>query len=266
MGYLPIGLASSALKLAPPFSSGSTTSKTQVRRIGPFPHIVRSNGYATTVSWTDPTTWLCEDTIHSVMAEVRPPLSHLRGVASWPRPPSVGRRPGRGLAARAPWVRARGFSRHDLPRNILRASRHVFSYVTCVCIPHLQLVGRGLVSQLFHAGWRLARDLVAPPLMTGARCCCAFFGLIHSYGMYMFAPQPRGVHYEACVYFVFQCAGREFAGSARIRGPRLAAAGAGPHGVAHILTDKGWGYNSMVPSCPWVGRLSRYLRAWPLSS
>ena len=38
VGYLPIGLASSALKLAPPFSSGSTTSKTQVRRIGPFPH------------------------------------------------------------------------------------------------------------------------------------------------------------------------------------------------------------------------------------
>ncbi len=156
VGYLPIGLARSALKLDPPFSSGSTTSKTQVRRVGPFPHIVRSNGYATTVSWTDPTTWLCEDPIHSVMAEVRPPLSHLRGVASWPRPPSVGRRPGRGLAARAPWVRARGFSRHVLPWNILRASRHVFSFVTCVCIPHLRLVGRGLVSYYFTraGGWR----------------------------------------------------------------------------------------------------------------
>ncbi len=232
MGYLPIGLARSALKLDPPFSSGSTTSKIQIRRIGPFPHIVRPNGYATTVSWTDPTTWLCEDPIHSVMAEVRPPLSHLRGVASWPRPPSVGRRPGRGLAARAPWVRARGFSRRVLPRNILRASRHVFSYVTCVRIPHLQLVGRGLVSQLFHAGWRLARDVVAPPLTTGARCCCcAFFGLIHSYGMYMFAPQPRGAHYEACVYFISNAQGGNLLARPGFAGPGSRPRGLGPTGL-----------------------------------
>ena len=87
VGYLPIGLARCALRLDPLFLSGNATSKIQVCRTGLFPPLIRSNGCATTVSWTDPTTWLCGELIHSVVAEVWTHQSPLRGVASWPRPP-----------------------------------------------------------------------------------------------------------------------------------------------------------------------------------
>ena len=47
----------------------------------------------------------------------------------------------------------------------------------------------------------------------------------------------RGVDFDAWASFYFMRRG-SIAGSARIRGPRLAPAGAGPCAVAYILTGK----------------------------
>jgi hypothetical protein len=189
------------------------------------------------MGWTKPNAWLCEEPIHSVVAEVWTHLCHLRGVANRPRPPRLGSAPGRGLAARAPWVRTRAVSQHDLPHTISRAYMHVFSYVACVCIPCLQLMGHGLMARPFLGGWRLARGLVSPPFATGTWCICACFGLIHSNTMYCIAPQPRSAQFDAWMYFYSNAQGINCWLGQDLRGPGRGCRGWAPP-FAHILMGK----------------------------
>jgi hypothetical protein len=107
----------------------------------------------------------------------------------------------------------------------------------CVCTLRLQLAGRGPVARPFLGGWRLARGPIAPPLRLVQYVVALFGDLIYRYIVCMFAPQPRGVDFDAWASFYFMRRG-SIAGSARIRGPRLAPAGAGPCAVAYMLTGK----------------------------
>ena len=84
-------------------------------------------------------------------------------------------------------------------------------------------------------GWRGAR--LHPPGDWCNMSFALFGGLIHRYIVCLFAPQPRGVDFDAWASFYFMRR-VSIAGSARIRGPRLAPAGAGPCAVAYILTGK----------------------------
>jgi hypothetical protein len=129
-----------------------------------------------------PTTWLCEEPVHSGVALVGTLQSQLRGVASWPLPLRsilVWLRAPRGVASRH---RPPGYPRERFPAcfapDHLGASMLVLSCVTCVCIPRLQRMVRGLGARQFLTGWLLARGLIAPPLTSGVIFFVAFFGLI----------------------------------------------------------------------------------------
>ena len=163
--------------------------------------------------------------------------SHLRGLASWTRLPWVGRRPSAGLAARAPLgTRSGSFSSCLPPDYHVYMCSHLLVYV--MCLYHSPTARRpwsrcATISRGLAAG--AGPDCA--PLATGAICCCAFLGLIHRYIVCLFAPQPRGVDFDAWASFYFMRRGY-IAGSARICGPRLAPAGAGSCAVAYMLTGK----------------------------
>ena len=180
------------------------------------------------------------------MAKAWGDQSHLRGLASWTRLPWVGGRPSAGLAARAPLgTRSGSFSSCLPPDYHVYMCSYLLVYVICLypsptarrpwsrCAP----ISRGLAA---GAGPDCAH------LATGAICCCAFLGLIHRYIVCMFAPQPRGVDFDAWPSFYFMRRGSNPVNC--WFGPRAPARARGGWALRGcVYADmQGLGYNSMV--------------------
>jgi hypothetical protein len=150
-----------------------------------------------------PTTWMCAQPIHLVLAKSWGDESHLRGLAIRTRPPWECRCPARGLAARAPPGTRAGIFLSclhpdylpDMYARLLMLAMRLYPSPTA----------RGLWSRgsTISGGLAAGAGPDCAPLATGALYCCAFFGLIHRYIVLVFAPQPRGVRFDAWASFYF---------------------------------------------------------------